>query len=495
MLKKTLAIIITAVLICSFAGCGQSAANTADKTVTTADTGKAAVNTDTDIETYGNDSSEAEISTEESRQESSSENSSKADESSASQKNSDSTAKNSNTANSSNSANNSGTYNNNSRQAATEQNNTTIDSTGNTNTVKITETDATELFTDRDLAQTVDTSSATVIQAVSNKTETITSEGVYIIKGSASEFTVRVEADKQAKVQLVLDGLEVSNSNFPVIYVVSADKCFVTTTGTSNSLSVTGSFTSDGSTNTDAVIFSKDDLVLNGTGTLNINSAAGNGISGKDDLKITGGTYNITSAKDSIEANDSILIYDGSFNITSSKDGFHSENDDDDSLGWIYIRTGSFNISAASDSIQATTLAQIDGGRLSLTSSEGIEATKVLINNGTINITSSDDGINAAQKSGSYGTPTVEINGGDITIVMGQGDTDAVDANGDIIVNGGTINITAQMSSFDYDGTAQYNGGTIIINGTQVDSIPQSMMGGRGGMGSMGNMGGRGRMF
>ena len=49
------------------------------------------------------------------------------------------------------------------------------------------------------------------------------------------------------------------------------------------------------------------------------------------------------------------------------------------------------------------------------------------------------------------------------------------------------------MSSFDYDGTAEYNGGTIIINGTQVDSIPQSMMGGRGGMGNMDNgFGGRG---
>ena len=72
-----------------------------------------------------------------------------------------------------------------------------------------------------------------------------------------------------------------------------------------------------------------------------------------------------------------------------------------------------------------------------------------------------------------------------LTIIMGQGDTDAIDANGNIIVNGGTIDITAQMSSFDYDGTAQYNGGTIIINGTQVDSIPQPAMGGRGGMGGV----------
>lgn len=75
----------------------------------------------------------------------------------------------------------------------------------------------------------------------------------------------------------------------------------------------------------------------------------------------------------------------------------------------------------------------------------------------------------------------MEFNGGDITIVMGRGDTDAVDANGNIIVNGGKIDVTAQTSSFDYDGKAEFNGGTIIINGTQVSEIPQSMMG--GGMG------------
>ena len=64
---------------------------------------------------------------------------------------------------------------------------------------------------------------------------------------------------------------------------------------------------------------------------------------------------------------------------------------------------------------------------------------------------------------------------------MGQGDTDAVDANGSIYVNGGTLNITAQMSSFDYDRTAEFNGGTIIINGSEVSEIPQSMMGSHGG--------------
>ncbi|MNC83981.1 hypothetical protein D3C75_1382440 [compost metagenome] len=54
-------------------------------------------------------------------------------------------------------------------------------------------------------------------------------------------------------------------------------------------MEVTGSYVADGETNLDAVIFSRADMTLNGTGTLEIISNEGNGISSKDDLKITGG--------------------------------------------------------------------------------------------------------------------------------------------------------------------------------------------------------------
>ena len=350
--------------------------------------------------------------------------------------------------------------------------------------------DTSELFSDRDHKQTADTSSAKTLTVSEGKTLSVTEEGVYVISGTAKNATIKVEASKDAKVQLVLDGVNITNDDFPAIYVVSADKCFVTLQG-SNTLSVTGTFKADGDTNTDAVIYSKDDLVLNGTGTLDITSTQGNGVTGKDDLKVTGGTYNVTCAKDAFEAKDSIGISDGTFKVNTQKDAFHSEDSDDDTKGFIYISGGSFDINAASDGIQGTTYVQIDGGTYNITSAEGIEATFVQINDGTINISASDDGINASTKSKSYGTPKVEFNGGTTTIVMGRGDTDAVDANGDIIVNGGKIDVTAQTSSFDYDGKAEFNGGTIIINGEQVSEIPQSMMmgGGRGGMGGFGGQG------
>ena len=353
--------------------------------------------------------------------------------------------------------------------------------------------DTADIFSERDLTQTADLSNAQSITVSDGQTINITEAGIYIISGSASNCTIKVNADKESKVQLVLNGVSITNDSTPAIYVVSADKCFITTAeNTENTLSVTGTFTSDGDTNTDAVIFSKDDIVFNGLGTLTVNSS-NNGISGKDDIKFTGGTYNITSMKDSIEANDSIAVCDGTFTINSSKDAFHSENDDDNTSGWIYIAGGTFNIKSSSDGIQGTSAVQIDGGTFDINSSEGIEATYIQINGGTIKIYASDDGINASKKSTAYSTPTIEINDGYLTVEVGPGDTDGIDANGDIIVNGGTIDVTAQMSSFDYDGKAEYNGGTIIVNGTQVDSIPQAMMGGgRGGM--MGGMQRGGRM-
>ena len=348
---------------------------------------------------------------------------------------------------------------------------------------------ADELFTSRDLEQTPDLSEAQTIRVSDGKQITVSSEGVYVLQGSARNCTVIVEADASDKVQLVLDEVNITNDNFPCIYVKSADKVFVTTLSDS-SLSVTGAFVSDGDTNTDAVIFSGDDLTLNGTAILTI-SSTNNGVSCKDDLKITGGSYVISASAKCLEARDSVRILDGVFSLTAGSDGIHAENDEDDSLGYVSIGGGSFSISAGDDGIHANAFVQIDSGSFQIAAAEGIEATYVQLNDGSISIQSWDDGINASYKSATYPV-CVEVNGGDIAIAMGAGDTDGVDSNGSVVINGGTISITGS-SGFDYDGTAQLNGGTLIVNGQTLDYIPNQMMGGGfGGMG--GQMGGFGGM-
>lgn len=341
--------------------------------------------------------------------------------------------------------------------------------------------DATDLFSNRDLTQTADLSEAVYYTVSDGQDITITAAGVYVLTGSASEVTVIVEAGDEDKVQLVLDSLSITNQDSPCIYVKNADKVFVTLTNSDNYLSVTGTFTADGDTNTDAVIFSKDDLVLNGLGTVTIKSTD-NAITSKDDLKVTGGEWIIDCESDALEANDSIRICDGIITINSCNDGLHSENDDDYTLGYIYICGGTISIEADDDAIHGTTIVQIDGGTIDISAAEGIEGTWVQINGGEISIYSWDDGINAANKSSAYSV-CAEFNGGDITISMAQGDTDAIDSNGNLVVNGGTITISAQFA-FDFDGYAELNGGTVIVNGQQVYSITNSMMG--GGMGGFG---------
>ncbi len=244
--------------------------------------------------------------------------------------------------------------------------------------------DASEMFTDRDKEVGYDEESAVKISlsdsgiecdgtgvSVEDGIVTITEEGTYIISGTISEGQIVVDAD-DAKVQLVLNGVDITSSDSAAIYVKSADKVFITTTeGSENNLSTSGEFTADGDTNVDAVIFAKDDITLNGLGSLTINSAYGHGIVSKDDLKITSGTYNITAASTGLTGKDSVRIADGDITITSGKDGIHSENEDDTDKGFVFIAGGTINITCEGDGIDASSIVQVEDGDINILSAGG----------------------------------------------------------------------------------------------------------------------------
>lgn len=202
---------------------------------------------------------------------------------------------------------------------------------------------------------------------------TITSGGTYIISGTLTEGQLVVDADDE-KVQLVLDNADITCATSAAIYVKSASKTFITLAeGSENILMNTAEFEAIDDNNIDAVIFSKDDLALNGSGTLTINSENGHGIVSKDDLKITGGTYNITAASHALSGKDSVRIAAGTFNLVSGKDGIHSENADDSSKGYVYIAGGEFMIDSTGDGIDASNIVQIDGGTFDITAGGGVE--------------------------------------------------------------------------------------------------------------------------
>ena len=365
--------------------------------------------------------------------------------------------------------------------------NTSTTTTGKNTTLNYSKNsplDTTNMFTQTDLTQTVDTTNAKKITLEDGKDVTIDAAGTYVITGSAKNSTVIVNASADAGVHLVFDNVSITNTNKPAVYTVNAKNVYVTTTQNStNNLKVTGEFTEDNGDDIDAVIFAKTNITLNGLGTLNIDSSA-NGVASNNDLKVTGGTYNVNTTKHGFKALNSIRVADGTFNINATKDGFHSENEDDLTKGYVYIAGGNFTINSEDDGIQGTTITEIDGGTFDINSVEGIEGTYVQINDGTIKIYATDDGINASEKATNYDVQ-IEINGGNLDITMAEGDTDALDANGTLTINGGNINIIAQFA-FDFDLTASLNGGTVTVNGTQVTSITNSMMEGGGGPGGFG---------
>lgn len=208
--------------------------------------------------------------------------------------------------------------------------------------------------------------------SIDNGVVTISEEGTYVISGSISNGQIIVDAEKTDKIQLVLNGASINCDTSAAIYIKQADKVFLTLEkDTENTLSNKNDFVSIDENNIDSVIYSKDDLTLNGLGTLTINAAYGHGIVSKDDLVLTSGNYNITAASHGLQGKDSVRIAEGNLTINSGKDGIHSENTDDQSLGFIYIKEGTFNITSTNDGLDGTSLIQIDGGTFNMTTGGG----------------------------------------------------------------------------------------------------------------------------
>lgn len=353
--------------------------------------------------------------------------------------------------------------------------NQTDTSSGKTSEVK-TDAAQSDYFTERDLDPSYEEKDAKQLRS-GNSGTAITEEGVYILSGKY-EGGVIIDAGESAKVQLVLNNAEITNSTGPAIYVKSADKVFITLPeGTANTLTDSSEeYTQSGEKSIDGVIFADSDLTLNGSGKLTVTAGYKHAIVSKKDLTITGGSYEITSAEKALEGENSIRICGGEFVIKAGDDALHADEENDKDKGFVYISGGSFNIESDDDGIHAVTVLTIDGGTFIITAHEALEATQVIINDGEISINASDDGINAAKKSELY-DPKVEINGGNIKIVMEQGDTDAVDSNGSIAVNGGSLNITAQ-SAFDFETEGKINGGEVTVNGEKITEISNQFGGG-----------------
>lgn len=333
-------------------------------------------------------------------------------------------------------------------------------------------------YSKRDLDASYDASSATVItlsgdsasvQGAGAQTSAagvvISSAGTYIVSGELTDGQLMVDTGDDDKVQLVLAGATIHNEDGPAIYVRNADKCFVTLdAGTENSLSDGSSYALESDSDEPyATLFSRCDLTLNGSGTLNVTSAYRHAVCSKDDLVVVSGTYNISAVEDGLRGRDSVKVRDGVFTIQAGGDGIKSNKDDDPTKGFVSIDGGTFGIQAGDDAVQGKTLVRLAGGSMTVAANDdafhsdlemhlldaSIEAsvgddafhaeTKLTVDGGTVNVTSCNEG---------YEAEKVYVNGGDTHIVASDDGVNASaadlsdDADADTVSstlpNGGT---------------------------------------------------------
>lgn len=272
-------------------------------------------------------------------------------------------------------------------------------------------------YTDRDKDASYDEASATKIVLNGESAEVegsgvqvdgsnvaIDSAGTYVISGELTNGQIRVNIPDADKAQLVLAGAQVHNETGAALYIEQADKCFITLAeGTENKLSDGADYSfTEGEDEPDATLFSKDDVTINGTGSLAVTANYSDAIASKDNLTVTGGIYNISATEDGLRGKDSLKILDGTFTVEAGEDCLKSSRDDDPTRGFVSIDGGTFELNAGDDAIHGETYLRVTKGDISIPAcNEGLEAMVVQVDDGNIHIASEDDALNAAAPSAS----------------------------------------------------------------------------------------------
>lgn len=338
---------------------------------------------------------------------------------------------------------------------------------------------------------------------------TITSEGTYVLSGSF-KGQLLIDADKKDLVHLILNGASIECENSAAIYGSQSKKLVITLADdTVNFLSDGVSYDYENTENDEpnAALFSKDDITLNGGGTLLVSGNDVDGIRSKDILLIVSGIYEIDAVSDGIQGKDALYIAEGSFVINAGNDAIKSSNSKDSEKGFVTIDGGTFEITCGDDAIHAETALTINSGEFEIHACyEGLEGLTVEINDGLISIISEDDGINAAggdsdtnQDFGGQGRfdggrpsdsdrpgfggdfdrygdgerpdSSGGFGGGFSGGFGGFGGGPAPDMDGNenacITINGGTIYVNAGGDGIDSNGYFYMNGGTVYVEGPE----------------------------
>lgn len=302
-----------------------------------------------------------------------------------------------------------------------------------------------------------------------DKSVAITAAGTYVFSGRW-EGQIVVDVPDTVTVRLVLNGVNIYSSDKAPIYIKEAEKAILTLAeGTENIVSDGETYAAADASDDEpnAAVFSKADLTVNGTGKLIVYGNYNNGLTSKDDLKITGGTIEIHAADDGLMGRDLVAVKDGTILIEAGGDGIKSTNDTEQSKGNIAIEGGSFDIKAGSDGIQSAVSLRIDGGDFDIVSGGGsAKGTKKAEGDRNGPMGNQEAASTQSDAADSKSAKALKAASG-ITATAGtfglDSADDAVHSNGSIAIAGGEMKITSGDDGIHADASIAITGGSIDI--------------------------------
>ena len=300
---------------------------------------------------------------------------------------------------------------------------------------------------------------------------TISSSGTYVLTGTMGDGAIIVDAQDGDVVRIVLNNASVTCKTGSPLFVKSAKKVILSMPGgTKNTLcdavSYTYSYFTSDAFEPRATIFSKDDLVINGTGSLEVVGNFNDGISCNDKLKITGGSLTINAKDDGISVNDMVAIQDANIAITASGDGIKTTNAEEDGKGFIAIASGKYAVTSGTDCLQAATKLFIGGGTFTLKSGGGSAVQSTNGSNwgnwgkGGTGSQSSSVTTDAASAKALKAAIEITIQGGTFDI---DSSDDSVHSNKSVLIKGGTFAISSGDDGIHADACISITAGKIVI--------------------------------
>lgn len=312
----------------------------------------------------------------------------------------------------------------------------------------------------------------------------------YILSGTTANGFLKIYgARKQA---IVLDGVSITNPDGAAINNQCKKRTFVVVNGT-NSLSdgASAAYTKENEEDLKAVFFSESQLIFSGSGsltvsalnaqgkagistddyirlldgptiTVNSGSSAGNGIKGKDGVRLSGGSLNVSIAAamaKGISTDEYVLVEGGSHSVTSTGGVAYDEEDAEytgtscvkaDNFfamtggtltlrntgdGGKGIRAGSYDYDATNHTVADS---YITGGTLDISVS-GREVNDVSAKGVKIGWVTKNGTGDHAQVTGSAGN--LLIYGGSVTVSSAKGE--GLEVKGNLTINGGETHVTS----------------------------------------------------